>query len=156
MLSDQATMLNEVLSRYVIFRHHLQLSHWVVEGPFFLSWHEMFEKHYETLNEMIDAFAETLRIHHILTPKKMGLMSLEGQEVEVSEDKQCGLLHNLQAILAPMKKIMLGLIQDPQMAEFPAVVDQLTEHLGELDKMGWFYEASAVAIGPVAAEPKKS
>lgn len=146
MLSDQSTMLNEVLSRYIILRHHLQQSHWFVEGPFFFSWHEMFEKHYNQLNEIIDTFAETLRIHKVLAPKKMGLMSLEGQEPEVSSDKQGGLLESLLGIAGPLKKLISSIVLDPQMANFATIVDELTEHLAQIDKMCWFYEVSKTPI----------
>lgn len=146
MLSDQATLLNEVLSRYIILRHHLQQSHWVVQGPFFLSWHEMFEKHYDLLGEMIDSFAEKLRAHDVLKAKKLALISLEGQEPEVSSDHQSGLLKNLLVIIEPLIKTLQEIVIDPKMAEYPTIVDELTEHLGALDKIVWFYQASLVPL----------
>lgn len=147
MLSDQVTMLNEVLSRYIILRHHIQQAHWLVEGPFFYSWHQMFEEHYNTLNGMIDEFAETLRMHGVLKSKKLALISLEGQEPELSNDKQSGLVNSLLSINQSLKKLVKEIISDSKMSEFFTIIDQLTEHLGSIDKIIWFYQASLASTG---------
>lgn len=151
MLSDQVTMLNEVLSRYIILRHHVQQAHWFVEGPFFYSWHQMFEQHYETLNEMIDGFAETLRIHSVLKSKKLAIMSIEGQEPDVSSDRQSGLITSLLSITQCLKKLMKDIISDEKMSGFVTIIDQLTEHLASIDKMIWFYQASLASANNAQA-----
>jgi len=54
--------LNQLLADTVTLRDLYKKHHWQVAGPTFLQLHELFDKHYEQQNALVDAVAERIQM----------------------------------------------------------------------------------------------
>jgi starvation-inducible DNA-binding protein len=54
--------LNQLLADIMTLRDLYKKHHWQVSGPTFYQLHLLFDKHYEQLNELVDAIAERIQL----------------------------------------------------------------------------------------------
>src|SRR5689334_24830846 len=59
---EMTTRLNQLLADTITIRDLYKKSHWQVAGPTFYQLHLLFDKHFETQVELVDAIAERIQL----------------------------------------------------------------------------------------------
>jgi starvation-inducible DNA-binding protein len=59
---DSVANLNQLLADTITLRDLYKKHHWQVAGPTFYQLHLLFDKHYQTQNELVDALAERIQL----------------------------------------------------------------------------------------------
>lgn len=74
-MSKTINTLKQLLADVYALQVKTQNYHWNVTGPTFISLHEMFEGHYDTLSEHVDDLAERIRALGDLAPGSLAEFS---------------------------------------------------------------------------------
>ncbi|MBM4222545.1 MAG: hypothetical protein FJ161_01910 [Gammaproteobacteria bacterium] len=132
--------LDRLFCKLMVLKHHVQVAHWQVIGPHFLDWHNMYAEQYETLDELLDEYAELLIMHDI--PFHTYLKHI------VACQGDCHQEHHTRCPIQTMKHLEC-LVRDiicciSDLLEHPlplALVDYLSSHMKVFDKMQWYYRS---------------
>lgn len=114
--------------------------HWYVSGPFFKSLHELFDMHYEQLQEVVDDLAERSRAiggYPVGTTREFMELSL----VTDADGTQFSPLEMVEILHADTDKIVDALHQHIELAtkdNDPGTADILTSVVQIYQKQGWF------------------
>lgn len=138
-----ALHLNKLLSNEIVLQAKTRNSHWNVEGSSFIEMHELFERQYRELDEMIDSLAERVRsIGHFSEGRLVDVLKLTDLlEGEYTNDKKTlltNLLSDHETIIHQIRGMIKELIDthnDPGSGDF--VTGLLKQH----EKMAWMVRA---------------
>jgi starvation-inducible DNA-binding protein len=114
--------------------------HWYVSGPFFKSLHELFDMHYEQLQEIVDDLAERSRAiggYPVGTTREFMELSL----VTDADGTQFSPLEMVEILHSDTDRIVDALHQHIELAtkdNDPGTADILTSIVQIYQKQGWF------------------
>lgn len=140
-MNSLQTLLNQELALYLRTWNY----HWNVEGPSFISLHELFEKQYGQLNEVIDELAERMRALDL--PAETNL-SVSIRDITPTADMLETLAAGHEAL---SKRLRDEVIPEAEDANDPGTADLLTGFVEAHDKMAWMLRATAKHQAPVHA-----
>ncbi len=131
-------LLFKVLSNYYILLIKTQNYHWNVQGPHFLSYHEMLEDQYKDLFEAIDLVAERIR--------KLGFLVVASAEkfrenAEIKEERLNPSANEMLGFLLQDHEYIICLLREgiKQIQDLgdEGTVDMLTGQIRDHEKTAW-------------------
>lgn len=117
-------------------RDQTLFAHWTVGGMIFASWHELYEKHYEQLNDLIDSYVEAALMHHIVLEiggKDCCKKSIKSHNFEQSKRHMVALSEHLKHAVSMIQELIKS---NPELC----MQDLLTQLSVVLEKQAWFYK----------------
>ncbi len=127
----------EIFEILLDLRHQTQVAHWIVGGEHFSCWHEMYARHYDQLNNIMDDYVEMILMHN-LTIKDCHSYSnrLIRSHCSIGSKKQMfEIMEDLKHLIVVIEKL---LVHEPRMC----IQDTLTQSVRTLEKQAWFYKNS--------------
>jgi starvation-inducible DNA-binding protein len=138
-----ALHLNRLLANEIVMQAKTRNSHWNVEGSSFIEMHELFERQYRELDEMIDSLAERVRsIGHFAEGRLVDILKLTDLlEGEYTNDKKTlltNLLSDHETIIHQIRGMINEIIDTHNDA---GSGDFVTGLLKQHEKMAWMVRA---------------
>lgn len=132
--------LDNILSDLSVLNLKTKNYHWNIKGPRFIFLHELFQKHYEEMDDLIDELAEQIKI---LGGTPLGSMKeylaktdLKEAGKNLSEDEMLkDLLKDHKHIVHALKEVIINYDEEP------GAQDMLTELLRFHEKSVWMIES---------------
>jgi starvation-inducible DNA-binding protein len=132
--------LNQHILNTLKETHHLamltKMAHWLTNGKHFPSWHELFEKHYNQLNDIIDETAETLLMFNGHVPYELSFFTSYDGQLPQCPFEQVELLDNRHQICVECLKLGVELAESQS---HHVIVDLLVQHQAQHQKILWYY-----------------
>lgn len=117
--------------------------HWNVTGPYFYSFHKMFEAQYEELAQAVDEIAERIRALGSFTPASFGqfaqMSSIKDEKTGISAETMVNKLMKDHETLAQQAS---RLIVTAQKAHDEGTADLLIQRLKAHEKTAWMLKST--------------
>ncbi len=120
-----------------------QSYHWHVEGPFFISYHQLFEEQYQELAEAVDELAERIRMLGALVPASFSKLA-ELKTLDDIDDKLTAseMIEDLSGAHHQLLNELKAALSAFDSAGDEATVGLIGERISRHEKMRWMLSAS--------------
>jgi len=143
---ELADDLAHLLADTYVLALKTQNYHWNVTGPFFPSFHKLFEEQYSLLIEASDAIAERIRTLGFIAPGGCAVFSkLSKLKEETGAPSAEEMVKNLASDHCRLIEIVYEIIEASQEEGDEGTTDFLVERLREHEKTLWMLESTIKA-----------
>lgn len=130
-----------LIKKLIIIRHHFQLSHWLIQGPHFLSLHHQFENDYNLIQANLDELVEHFLYHRgVLKHSLQELISNFNEQKFPEQHNHSNVLKHIIYLLNDLKKNYHEVLDTSLNSPLITTQDLLTSQARKLEQIIWFYE----------------
>ncbi len=133
--------LLDLIKKQIIIRHHFQLSHWLIQGPHFLSLHHQFENDYKMIQDHLDELTEHFLYQQGTLPHSLGdLISNLNEKKFPSDYNHQKIIQHVLDLLHELYKKYHAAFAHTTNNSLITTQDLLTTQARRIEKTIWFYE----------------
>jgi starvation-inducible DNA-binding protein len=147
-LEQSKEVLQELLSDTFVVYFKTHIYHWNIEGPHFVSLHQLFEEQYSELWKALDAIAERIRTLGYSAPKSpTQLLSFSTLSSESAAKSDQDIILDLLDTNQTLIKNIRNNLEKLQEHNDEASIDLLVERLDVHEKTAWMLRVTLQSHG---------